>query len=1044
MKTLLSYPVLQRFSAMALVVILASCGGGGGGDSSSAPAPSTVIATSTPDTPAVTTPAVTTSTDTTTPATVTDTLAAATPASTSATVAVVTPAPATPVTVAPVTVAPVVPTQADLDVAALATALASGNSSGVSLPVVMSALQNKLGSQMMAFASTRQALFGLNANGSANASSLSGIDWNATHDSVYFTLLDQARNQAILPSNWRYTGTAAGTNKTLAVVGKVANSSARYAAFGGNPMAVPGNAKMDLLVKNTVVSLTGQSSGSNLKVVTAHLPGSATYWFPHEAKVRTWLTAQFPGITINGLPGAQATTDDTCDGDKLDACLQGANLLVIGRQQSRNIGNSTSPDVYPAGYNSDTVMQAVTSAQARGIAVLYLHHYRDSNDLASRMMSMLGLETNNNYFGSEGLLGFNPANASATPGNTAELQALLQRLDTGSFSTNWSGCFNDVGRVLCESSGSNVYDAALTNEFATIAKSIRSTLRTLDSKGTAIFSQPGYETEKLLVLMGDKYRQLVSYPMTKEASGKDFFKAYFSDMTAYVNRPHTAVARNLGNYSNLFPAATTALSKPVTVAAPEVGNKDYMTGLYVMPGRTMTLTRTDGGTSSVSMGLNMLRDTTRVYQSYDRPTMLASPRVPLVKDKPMTITSPFGGPVYLFLGSASGAPAVSVQIDGVITHPVLRNVNDPAQVAAFKVEVATTPTNWVGITTDFLTVHSNLTNFKRTLTAYGDDITKLTSNIWTYMVKDTYELAGFNSATPGTFALPTPVTAFCNDAGWDCTGLQHRRDSMQHVISDNYAQCGAGCSGNPYDQNWALEPLGWGETHEIGHNLQRGRLNIYGGQSGEVSNNIFPSHKQAQFNKANPALTPMARSGTSAQLAFDVIKAGRGTADPFSHVYNAIWSDTAYAANNGLRLSFYRQLVEYARSYNTRFSDGWELYTLLYLLDRNVTSSVSKGTWAADASKFGFGNYTSNEVAAMNGNDFMLIASSRIIGKDMRAVFTMWGVTFSAAANSQVTTNVLASGALPADKLVFPMNNVNQYGAGVGAALNMATATTYP
>jgi immunomodulating metalloprotease len=927
---------------------------------------------------------------------------------------------------------------------ALSAAMATGDASAVSLPTVMAAAKSQLDNQILNYATVRQALFGLNADGTANANSLSGIDWDPTHDSVYFTVLDQAHNQAFLPGNWRYSDGTAGSGKTLAVTGKAANSGARYAAFGSNPMAMQGNAKMDLLVKNTVAWLTGQSSGSSLKVVTAHLPGSATYWFPYEAKVRGWLNAQYPGITINGLPGAQATTDDTCDGDKLDACLQGANLLIIGRQQSRNVGNSSSPDVYPVGYNSDTVIQAVVSAQARGIAVLYLHHYRDNNDLSSRFMSLFGLEINSNYFSQEGLLGFNPANSPATPGNTAEILALLQRLDTGSFSTNWTGCFNDLGRVLCESTPNKVYDTLLTNEFATVAKSIRNTLRALDSKGIALFSQAGYEVEKLMVLLGDKYRESVSYPLTKEGSGKDFFKAYFSDMTAYINRPYAAVARNLGNFSSLFPATTPSLSKQLTVAAPEVGNLDYMTGLYVMPGRTVTITRTDGGTSTVSMGLNILRDTTHVYQTYDRPTLLASPRVPLISGKPVTITSPFGGPLYLFLDSMAGAPSIKVQVDGVITHPVLRNVNDPAQVAAFQAEVATTRTNWVGIATDFLTVHSNLTHFRTTLAAYGNDIGKLSSNIWTYMVKDTYELAGFNSATAGTFVLPSSVTVFCNSAGWDCTGVQHRRDTMQHVISDNYAFCGSGCAGNPYDESWALEPLGWGETHEIGHNLQKTRLNIYAGQSTEVSNNIFPTHKQAQYNKANPSLTPITRNNTSAKLGFDIIKAGMATADASGYVYNSIWSDPSYAANNGLRLSFYRQLIEYARYYNTSLGDGWELYTLMYLLDRNVSYSVNKGNWAADASKLGFGNYASADVAAMDGNDFMLIASSRIIGKDMRPVFSMWGVTYSAAASAQVASNALASGALPANKLVFPMDNVNQYGAGIGAPLNMATATTYP
>jgi immunomodulating metalloprotease len=924
---------------------------------------------------------------------------------------------------------PIAPVPAD----PLAAAVASGNASAVSLPVVMAAAKNQLIAQKQVVANTRQALLGLNADGSANAATLAGIDWNPGKDSGYFTLLDKGRNNTLLPANWRYSDSKAGTGRAIAVTGQDPATGARYAAFGGNPMAIPGNANMDQLLKNTVAWLAGQSSGSKLKVVTAHLPGTATYWFPHEAKVRNWITTQLPGVTINGQLGTQPTADDICDGDKLDACLQGANLLVLGREQSRNDGSSP-PAGSPAGYISDTVMQAVERAQQRGVAVLYLHHFYDNTELSSRLLAHMGLQLNSNYFGIEGLNAFNPASLATAADPASALLDLLQRLDTVSFSTTWADCVKNVGKVSCSG------DAAFTGEFANTATALRSDLRALDAQGKPLFAQPGFALEKLLVLLGDKFRESVSYPMTKETSGNDFFKAYFSDMAAYINRPHTTVARNLGNFSSLFPATTPVVSRLITVSAPEVGKSVFMSGLYVMPGRTITITRTDTGTSTVQVGLNMLRDTTRVFQTYDRPTQIASPRMALQSGKPLTITSPFGGPLYLFLGSMAGAPTVKVQVDGVITHPVLRNVNDPAQVAAFKAEVASTPTNWVGITTDFLTVHSNLTNFRKTLANYGDDITKLSSNIWTYMIKDTYELAGFNSATAGTFGLPASVTAFCNSAGWDCTGLQHRRDVMQHVISDNYAACGSGCSGNPYDQDWPLEPLGWGETHEIGHNLQTGRTKIYGGRSGEVSNNLFPTHKLMAFNKANPSAKPLTRGGTSAKLGFDIIKAGLATADPTAYAYDKIWSNSAYAADNGLRLSFYRQLVEHARTYNTGLTDGWELYTLIYLMERNVNNSINKGTWAAEASKYGFGSYTLDAMKTIDGNDFMLIASSRIIGRDMRPVFSMWGVTTSAAANAQVVTN----GAPAADKLLFPMDDVAAYGAGVKPALNMTATTVYP
>jgi len=75
----------------------------------------------------------------------------------------------------------------DPDTAALNTAMNSGNASRISLPVLMSAARSELTTQASAYVTTKQALFGLNADGSANAGSVAGIDWNPTHDSVFLT-----------------------------------------------------------------------------------------------------------------------------------------------------------------------------------------------------------------------------------------------------------------------------------------------------------------------------------------------------------------------------------------------------------------------------------------------------------------------------------------------------------------------------------------------------------------------------------------------------------------------------------------------------------------------------------------------------------------------------------------------------------------------------------------------------------------------------------------------------------------------------------------
>ena len=907
----------------------------------------------------------------------------------------------------------------------MARALTTGNASAIPLATVVTATRTLLSNQQAAYASLKQALFGLNANGTANATSLTSLDWDPSHDSSQLTLLDSLQNQPILTSNWRYEDGRAGASTVLAVAGTSATGNARYAVFGGNPLGVPGNASMDKLMLNTVAWLTRRTTFTNLKVVTAHLPGTETYWFPHESRTRAWFAAKYGGVAINGVvSGAATQADDRCDGNKLDACLKGADLLVIGQEQG------------PNAYNGASVMQAVLNAQGRGIPVLYLHHRTDANDLAARLLDHFRLAQSTNYWAINGLKGFNPTKLPAMPSHLADIQALVNRLSAGTFTSNWSGCTTS-GRIDCTA------DATYMAQFGTPAESIRTALRTLDANGTAIFSRTGYTLEKMLVLLGDKYREAVTYPLDRSASGAAFYRAYFSDMAAYLHRPYTAVAKNLGNFSNPIPASTAALTRTVTVALPRTGTRDHMTGLYVMPGRTITLTRTDAGTGQVHVGLNMLRDSTWVFNQpsgLDRPTQLASPRTALKARETVTLTSPSGGPLFLHVEAATGnLPAVAVQVSGVTTHPVLRNPHDATQVKAFNTELATTPTNWVGITTDTLMLHSTLTNFRQSVALYGGDLAGLASDTWVYTIKDTYELAGFNSSTAGQYVLAPAVTSFCALKGWDCTGQQHRRDVVQHVISDVRATCGNGCSGNPYDQDWAFEPLGWGETHEIGHNLQRSRLDIHANRSEEVSNNVFPIHKHVKYNLSPAGVAePLVDREGSGRSAFDLLKAALATAAPSSAAYDSLWADPEYAANNSERVMFYRQLVEHARHYNRNLGDGWALMTLAYVQDRNFEAAES--TWAASAARLGFGTYAAAYPSEMDGNDFLLITSSFVIGRDMRPMFDLWGVTYSAEASAQVA----AYRYTPSARLLFPMSHVSQVPAKVGAPIVMTPTAVYP
>ena len=87
--------------------------------------------------------------------------------------------------------------------------------------------------------------------------------------------------------------------------------------------------------------------------------------------------------------------------------------------------------------------------------------------------------------------------------------------------------------------------------------------------------------------------------------------------------------------------------------------------------------------------------------------------------------------------------------------------------------------------------------------------------------------------------------ALCNDLNL------HTRHFIQHANYDQYSQASLGTSGNPWDSSVEMDPEGWLDNHELGHNLQVNRLNIayatnaenwtsYESRATENSVNVFP------------------------------------------------------------------------------------------------------------------------------------------------------------------------------------------------------------
>ncbi|MCP4867818.1 MAG: hypothetical protein GY898_03775 [Proteobacteria bacterium] len=744
---------------------------------------------------------------------------------------------------------------------------------------------------------------------------------------------------------------------SLAAVGQ--QGAGRYAGFGSNPVVsfAAGNAGDFRPTFDRLMAwmMTGDVAGS--------LPESATVavgaigW--EEGNVVGWFAGEQPGWTV-----------ETC----VDAaCLESRDLLVLG----------ASPDA-----DEDVFGPAARAALEAGTPVLFLQTEGWVETAAGiAVLAELGMTYGGyggNYWAEDYANWDSVSDMLALGGVLGSLDALVGHFAADDFDFDWDACTTYVGQTSCDDV------AGLREEFLNGAEALKGMLAYLDGAGIDLFAESGRRLSKLCVLLADRYRSAIAYPLNKaDADVAPFLASYFADHVVHYRRGFNPAQSDLGSFSG--PVTVDDVEVLDVTPIVEVSRHGGFTsiGYSALPGEVLIVRAEDAAGLRLGVHLNTQRTgSTREFGdgSYDRPKFLRSPRMPLVHGEDVRIVSPYGGTLQLWAAASEAGGTVELAVEGVARHPVLRDGVAPAD---WLEELQTTPLPFAEIETPYVQVHSKTDMMLGAVGGYSGGIDAFLTDVQTYMVQDTYELAGFVGKGLSTGAAVLDV---CDDLGWDCTDATvHGRPAVQHINVDRYAHCGGGCSGNPYDQTWVLGPLGWGETHEIGHNLQRGRLNVYGWQSSEVSNQIFPLHKHWSWRAdTGESLTP---DRVDYRGAFDLFQAG-------GDVFATIWEDEGYAANNGLRMGFWMQARHHAASLGV-FDTGWDLFTLSYLHERLFSRAASDETrWADEATLLGFDQYAT--APEIDGNDFLLITWSLLTETDLRPMFDLWDVTYGAGAAEQV------------------------------------------
>ncbi len=793
----------------------------------------------------------------------------------------------------------------------------------------------------------------------------------------------------------------------LAVAGE---TTARYAAFGEGvlnglqsgdypAMATPVKQLLAWLLKTDMAQLN-QSRNVAL-----------SYFGWLESGSKNWLAAQADQWQLT-----------TCsDSSQLANCYEGKDLIII----SWNGADDS---------DASATRSALQAAIARGTPVFYIHDWYEAyNEVAHTVADLLGtsLPYGGNYWANSSANWTN-SEQMLTQGNLYDtLLTPVEHLRDRDFAFDWSGCTSSVGKVSCD----NV--SGINEAFFNGAQAFKTSLNSLDQQGTALFSGEENQLLKLMVLLGDKLRESIQYPMDKETSDTtDFMSAYFADHLTYYNRTINPAQADLGNFSENLTSGN-ALIPQQAVSLTSNGHSGYAgTGLYVMPGQTIKVTRTDNTDTSVTLFINTQRTgSTREFNSnqYQRPKFLKSPSMKLTPQQPLTLTSPYGGPLMVYLSATDTPQTITFTVEQSTRYPYL---TDFAQASSFVNELRSSSLNWAGIKTDFIEINSRKNKMLTFIDSapYNGNVQTAMDDVWVYMVQGTYNLAGFQGSG---LSMDTEVSNFCTGKGWNCADTTiHAKPQRQHINVDEAAHCGGGCSGNPYDQSWALTPLGWGESHEIGHNLQRGRLKIYGGRSTEVSNNIFPAYKGWQYFKDHGTQVSSCSRG-GAQAAFDILQAGAKAANPTSYVKDALWSQTGTYDMAGERLAFYIQMA-FAANQLGSLDHGWQLFTLMYLHERLFSDALrSDSHWQSENTKLGFSNYTTRPTS-ITAEDFMLISHSLITNTDQRPFYDMWGIEYSSEASAQVAALGLTN---TASKVFYTLDTHCQF---TNSTLPVDGAQTWP
>ena len=621
----------------------------------------------------------------------------------------------------------------------------------------------------------------------------------------------------------------------------------RYLAVGANPMRTLGEAgenrheSLGGWVNNAIRWLVGfePSSQQVLRTVVANVSPR------HRRYTYDWLENNYgENIQLNDI-GA-------CDNNALGSCITDETHLVVVSTYSTNQTNV------------DEIIRIVQKARRNGAALLFV--YEGNSALATAFEEALFLSATSV-----------PTRASNNPRLENWVRDDLVQIDFEAVAfmrdlitrypnnlPDLSSCElenNDEGRPLI--SGCIAQTRA---EWVEPMATIRRSLNELSRLNARLFDEHADQFWQLSLLWADAVRSQVVYgeqmiqrtDISKKLrrysyNQQAYFAAIISDSMVYLNRNFQRGAPDMGNYSrpreqfSITPGSIT--NHTVTLV------KGFTsTGIYLLPGETVTIQRTDNSDANIELFVSTVRSgSTNQYTSYNRPKYLRSVSQKLKNGQALTLSSPFGGPMYIDNLSREQAMGeeVVLSFSNVAKHPTLKfdSQMSPRTMRTrgnqFVQAVERNEFDWADIVFPSLEVHSRADLMEKTLIAMhrdGEYLYRATKN---YFLDNIYSIAGLRLPNMAD-DKGVEVFEFIESKGWPLPLVTETRHS-----NHDQASCGSACSGNPMDMGGAFVPplQGSGIIHEYGHKLIEDNFIVFQEMNGHGQVNSYGEYMRGWLRR---------------------------------------------------------------------------------------------------------------------------------------------------------------------------------------------------